>query len=427
MLAKLLSQIRNLIPRRLFNVASRPYHYILAWLASIYYGHPSQNIKIVAITGTKGKTTTAELISAILEEAGYSTAISSTLRTKLGSRTIENKYKMTTPGRFFLQRFLQRAVSEECDYAIIEVTSQAISQYRHRFIDLDAIIFTGIHPEHIEAHGTFENYLNAKLALVKSLSSSYKRPRIIVANDEDPYGQLFLDHEAEIRLGFNKAQAGDYKLDKKKTEFSFQDQSITANLPGEFNLLNIMASIIFCTTQGVGVLAIKKGVEKLSGVPGRVEYIDSAEAHGLEVVIDYAHTTGSLEAIYELFRDKKMVCVLGSCGGGRDKWKRPELARIAEARCAKVILTNEDPYDEDPEAIIGDMLTGIKDTSSVIIEIDRRKAIYTAYQEAKKLGTDSVVVITGKGTDPYIMGARGSKLSWSDKLVAEEELARLKD
>lgn len=402
-----LARARALVPNTLYLAGQKPYHYLLALASKLWYGNPSREIKVIAITGTKGKTTTVEILNSILEEAGFKTSLSSTLRTKIGEQEQENLYKMTTPGRFFLQRFLRRSVEADCEYAIIEMTSQAVLLYRHRFVEMDGLIFTGIHPEHIEAHGSFENYLRAKLALVDRLVRSPKRPRVVVANNDDPYGYLFLDQNIEQAVPYHLVDWPGYKT----------------KLPGDFNKMNIIAGATMAITQGIGPEAIRKGIEKIRNVPGRMESIDAAKEKGFEVVVDYAHTGGSLEAVYKMFKDKHLICVLGSCGGGRDKWVRPVKGKLAETYCSKIILTDEDPYDEDPEAIVGDILSGFNDQKKAMVEMDRRKAIAKALSYAKE---KSVVLITGKGTDPYIMGPRGRKTPWSDKRVAEEELAKLK-
>src|SRR3989344_6442862 len=414
MLGKILQQTKRLIPSRLFRLFQPAYHYVLAWLAYVYYGNPSQYIKLIGGTGTKGKSTTIEILNAILEEAGFSTALSSTLRTKIAGVSEDNLYKMTTPGRFFIQRFLKRAVIAGCDYAIVELTSQSVLQNRHRFLELDTLIFTGIHPEHIEAHGSFDKYLNSKLQLVKRLGKSTKERRVAIANIDDPLGELFLRENIELNIGYHLVDWPGYKF----------------ALPGDFNKLNAIAAITCAVSEDVGIKAIKKATENMQGVPGRMEYISAAKDMGIEVIVDYAHTTGSLEAVYKLFRERPIIAVLGSCGGGRDKWKRPQMAATAEQYCKHIILTNEDPYDEDPKAIVGDMLVGMKDQTKAIVEMDRRKAIAKALSLAivSPLGggtASPIVLITGKGTDPFIMGPHGTKQEWSDKRVAEEELAKL--
>src|SRR5262249_20138772 len=160
-----LAKTRRYIPTGVFNFFNPAYHWILAFAAAVFYGFPSRNIKVIGITGTKGKSSTVEILNAILEEAGYKTALTNTIRFKIGGESTENLYKMSMPGRFFMQRQLRKAVADGCDYFIMELTSQGSVTSRHKFIQLDTFVFTNISPEHIEAHGSYENYLKAKLDL----------------------------------------------------------------------------------------------------------------------------------------------------------------------------------------------------------------------------------------------------------------------
>ena len=179
---KVLALAKRIIPKNLVAKGRPIYHYLLAFLGAVYYRFPSKRIKVVAITGTKGKTTTVELVNAILEEAGFKTALASTLRFKIGEKSEDNKFKMTMPGRFFLQNFLRKAVGTGCDWAVIEMSSEGAKQFRHKFIDLDALIFTNLAPEHIESHGSYQKYLEAKLSIAKALEESSKKEKVIVSN-----------------------------------------------------------------------------------------------------------------------------------------------------------------------------------------------------------------------------------------------------
>ena len=167
-----ISKIKKFIPESLTRRIRPIFHYLVAIYGAVRYKFPSRRILVVAVTGTKGKTTTTELVNAILEEAGYKTALASTLRFKIGDGSERNLFKMTMPGRSFLQNFLREAVDNKCDWAVIEMTSEGAEQYRHKFISLDALIFTNISPEHIESHGSYEKYLEAKLSIAKSLEKS---------------------------------------------------------------------------------------------------------------------------------------------------------------------------------------------------------------------------------------------------------------
>ncbi len=173
-LEKILNIGRKIIPKKLFKLAQPIYHYKLALLGAIIYRFPAKKLTVIGVTGTKGKTTTVELVNAILESARYKTALASTLRYKIGEKEWGNMFKMTLRGRFFTQRFLRQAVNSGCTHAIIEVSSEGVPQSRHRFLFLDALIFTNLAPEHIESHGSYEKYLEAKLSIAKELESKIK-------------------------------------------------------------------------------------------------------------------------------------------------------------------------------------------------------------------------------------------------------------
>lgn len=399
---KTLRFTEKLIPKKIYNFFQPIYHYKLALIGALFYIFPSRKIKVIAVTGTKGKSTTTEIINAILEKAGYKTALSNTIRYKVGNESTPNKFKMSMPGRFFIQKLIREAVNKKCDYIILEMTSQGTLQFRHNFIDLDALVFTNLSPEHIESHGSYEKYRDAKLKIAEALSRSNKRPRIIVANADDKEAEKFLSYEAEI----------------KKT-FSIKDNIPNTDLLGEFNKYNILASITLARALNIKEEIINEAVSNFKEIPGRVQFVNCGQ--NFKVVVDYAHTKDSLEKLYGTFENSRKICVLGGTGGGRDVWKRKEMGYIADIYCDEIILTNEDPYDENPDQIIKHVTEGIKNKKP-IIEMDRREAISKALRKAK---ADDVVLITGKGTDPYIMGPNNTMLPWNDAQVTKEELEKL--
>ncbi|MEK7182333.1 MAG: UDP-N-acetylmuramoyl-L-alanyl-D-glutamate--2,6-diaminopimelate ligase [Patescibacteria group bacterium] len=419
MLDNILYKIKKLLPIKLFRLFQPVYHYTLSFIAAFIYGFPSNKIHIVGVTGTKGKTSTIEIISALLEEAGLKTALAGTLRFKIANETEKNNYKMTMPGRFFVQKFLRKAVNAKCNYVILEVTSQGIAQYRHKFINFDTIIFTNLSPEHIEYHGSYEKYLQAKLKITKALEKSNKKRKIVISNTDDKEGYKFLNINVAEKYPYSKRDAEPFIIKKDGLEITIDGVKIEPKLSGEFNLYNIVAAIKFVKTQGVNVNIIKYALEKFSGIRGRLEKIE--EGQDFTVIVDYAHTPDSLEKVYEVFQSSKKICVLGNTGGGRDKWKRKEMAKIAKRHCTQIILTNEDPYDENPLEIVGEMKKEIGDSNCQII-IDRRDAIRKALEFAT---TGDAVLITGKGTDPYIMGANNTKIPWDDATVVKEEIKKL--
>ncbi|OGG47725.1 hypothetical protein A3D66_01785 [Candidatus Kaiserbacteria bacterium RIFCSPHIGHO2_02_FULL_50_9] len=404
---------RRLIPDFFFNY----YHYALAFLGALIYRFPSSKLTVIAVTGTKGKSTTVELVNAILEESGFKTAIAGTIRFKIGNKSRPNLYKMTMPGRFFLQKFLRQAVDSGCRYAVLEMTSEGVRQFRHKYIELDALIFTNIAPEHIESHGSFEKYLEAKLKLVGSLARSTKKRRIMVANADDAQGKTFLAAAgASEKFPFRLADAKPFSLTEKGIDFTFASHAMHSPLIGEFNLMNILAATTLANSYDISSGTIARALGKVRHIPGRVEFV--SEGQPFKVVVDYAHTPDSLHALFEAFKNKRLVCIIGSTGGGRDTWNRPQKGTIADQYCDVSIITDEDPYDEDPEKIVAEIAKGFSKHKPEII-MDRREAIRKAISLAK---ADDAVLITGKGTDPYMMTARGRKIPWSDTKIAREEL-----
>ena len=220
MLDSLLGRIRrHIIPESAFNFFNPLYHRALAISAAVIYRFPSRKIKVIGVTGTKGKSSTVEILSAILEEAGYKTALTNTIRFKIGNESKENLYKMSMPGRFFLQHFIKKAVDAKCDYLILEMTSQGAITHRHRFIQLDAFVFTNISPEHIEAHGSYEKYKQAKLDLCKALSNSNKKERALIVNADDKESASFLECVADKKITYSLKDAEPYEIKKEGIDF----------------------------------------------------------------------------------------------------------------------------------------------------------------------------------------------------------------
>ncbi|MFA7193632.1 MAG: UDP-N-acetylmuramyl-tripeptide synthetase [Candidatus Paceibacterota bacterium] len=421
MIEKILRTIQKIIPKKLYKAGQPFYHFSLAFISAVICGFPSKKLKIVGITGTKGKTTTSELVASILRSAGYKVALANSIHFVIGEKDTRNMHKMSMPGRGFMQKFLKKALKENCHWVVLELTSEGSKQFRHKFIDLDAFIFTNLQPEHIESHGSFEKYKEAKIALGESL---IKKPHsILVVNGDDVHSKDFLEKvPASKKVSYSLESMRPFKTDDG-VEMRFQNSTIYSKLHGEFNANNILSAITFAESININEKIIKEGIENVRTVSGRAEKIISAET--FEVYVDYAHTPDSLLALYSSFPNQEKVCVLGNTGGGRDTWKRPAMAEIADKYCDAIILTNEDPYDENPDQIVKEMSDAILDKSPEII-MDRRFAIRKAMELASKKA-NAVVLITGKGTDPYIMGANGTKEPWSDADVVREEFAKLKN
>jgi UDP-N-acetylmuramoyl-L-alanyl-D-glutamate--2,6-diaminopimelate ligase len=406
------------------------YHFTLAWLGDVLYGHPSQSMRVIGITGTKGKSTSVELLAAILEAAGEKVALVSSVHIKVGRTIDRNQTGNSMPGRFFIQKFLNRAQKANCTVAILEVTSQGIVQYRHRFIDFDMAAFTGIHPEHIESHGSFENYKNAKKQFfIDIVKGSVKRDKQFFVNGSSEYAQEFA-----AAAGGQKVVL--YSRENFINRYLGGDRMKIGNwFESDFNLENAALVTEMAGACGVNWAVIESTLKTFRGVPGRMEIVATnhpalAHAkHKFSVIIDYAHTPESLEGLYRFIGSKliakqgggRMICVLGSAGGGRDKWKRPQMGAVADRYCDEIVLTDEDPYDEDPVVIMKDVAAGISVKPYRIIE-GRRAAIRRAMELAE---TGDAVVLTGKGSELWLHQEGGKKIPWSERKIVEECLVEM--
>lgn len=411
--------------RRLYRALVLPYHYAWAFFSALRYGFPARRLTVIGVTGTKGKSSVAEILHAILSEDGKKTALAGTIRFAYGDESRPNLYKMTVPGRGFMQKFLAEAVRKNCTHAITELTSEGAVHYRHAFLALDALIFTNLQKEHIESHGSLENYFRAKFRIARALLGSPKRPRAIIANADDARGKDFLSLPVEDRIPFSFADAGETTLALHGVSFHYRGTRITLPQPGRHNVMNALAALAAADWLGVSLEVCASALAKLSRIPGRAERVDAGQ--DFLTIVDYAHTPDSLSALYDAYKDARKICVLGSTGGGRDRWKRPVMGRIAERHCAEVFLTDEDPYDEDPRKIVEEMAAGMSAAGiarggTVRRIMDRRSAIRAALRAARP---GDAVLISGKGTDPFIMRTRGAKEPWSDAQVAREELEQL--
>ena len=406
------SLIKKIIPSFLIGW----YHFLLAFAAAVLYGFPSCKIKVIGITGTNGKSTTVYFITQIFKEAGLKIASLSSIEFQINEKKWPNNLRMTMPGRFFVQKFLKQAIKNGCQYAILEVTSEGIKQYRHAFINFEAAVFTNLTPEHIESHGGFERYKKAKGKLFEATKN------IHIINLDDENFDYFRQFPAKkiIAYGLNEGEVNN------------KDIQLNLKLPGDFNISNALAAIAVGLSQGISLEICQKAVEKVEGIPGRMEEVISSP---FKVIVDYAFTPNALEKVYQtLTRESvnsltrnKLICVLGAAGGGRDKWKRPVLGQIAAQYCDEVIITDEDPYDENPEQIMKEVALGVLNyklkTTNYKLIIDRREAIGQALKSAQP---GDNVVITGKGCEPSICVSGGKRIPWDDRQAVKEEFEKLK-
>jgi UDP-N-acetylmuramoyl-L-alanyl-D-glutamate--2,6-diaminopimelate ligase len=327
---------------------------------------------------------------------------------------MRNKTGNSMPGRLFIQKFLSDAKKAGCTHAVIEVTSQGVVQQRHKFIEWNMAVMTNIAPEHIESHGSFEKYRDAKLAFMKYAVS---RCATAFVNADDERSEYFKENLKEA----------DTVLYSKRTVEAWPE-NLFRGLPGDFNKQNVAAVVAVSRKLEIPDTALMEALENFKGVPGRMEFVAKEP---FRVVVDYAHTPDSMEAVYKALRadmgeGKKLIAVFGSCGGNRDKWKRPVMGGVAAKYADRIILTDEDPYDEDPVKILKDIRAGI--TKANFSEVDtfevleRGEAIRKAFSFAKPGDT---VVMTGKGSETSIHIRGGKAIEWNEREEAEKALKNI--
>lgn len=433
--------LRKITPKFVFNI----YHYVLAILANLFYGKPSEKLIVIGVTGTTGKSTTIHLLSKLLEDSGKKVGVASTIFFKIADEEKINDKKMTMIGRFALQNMLKQMVSKKCDYAIIETTSQGIEQFRHLGINYDIAVFTNLFPEHIEAHGSFENYKNAKLKLFKKLNTEKVKKingqeieKQAIFNLDDENVKDFIDVTKVKKVLFtlsNKSsdegrviRAEEIITDGNGIKFSVNRQPFAAKLFGQHNVYNALCALAVCFSQGLDLALLSKSLLRVKGVPGRIEFIE--EGQSFKVIVDYAFEPKAMGALYEIVKQiphSSVIHVLGGTGGGRDKSRRPTLGKMAGENARYVIVTNEDPYDEDPQKIIDDVAAGAvsagkKDGGDLFKVLDRREAIAKAVNLAQ---TDDIILITGKGSEQAIVSKNNKLIPWDDRQVVREEIKKL--
>jgi len=422
--------MKRLIPQNIKNI----YHLAQAILANFINGFPSRKIKIIGVTGTNGKTTTVQMITKILEESGAKIAVSSTINFKIKEKEWVNATKFTTLSSFQVQKFIARAVRANCEYLVLETSSHSLDQKRVWGIKYDTAAITNVTREHLDYHKTIEEYRQAKLKLFRNVKNA-----VVNLDMEKP--EEFLNCEAEKKYGYtvrkqetvSKEQkkiqimrAEDIELGIQNTSYKMQEAEFKINLPGLFNVENALAASCVGRVYGISLEVIKKALEKIQGVPGRMEKVPNNR--GLEIIIDYAVTPDSLEKVYDLIsqskkNETKLISVFGSCGE-RDRGKRPMMGEIVSRFADYIILTNEDPYNEDPHQIINEVASGVKNkikNENFWITMDRREAIKKALQLARP---GDIFVITGKGAEET-MAIGEERIDWNDKKAILEELKKI--
>lgn len=409
------------------------YHKTMAMLAAIFYGFPANDMTVIGVTGTKGKTTTCNIIHKIFSQAGFKTAMLTTVNFKIGDDEEANLTKQSTMSPFQLNKTLKRMKRAGCEVLVIEVTSHAMMQSRVWGINFDTAVFTNIADEHLDYHGTFEEYKRAKGMLFNQLNISPRKggvQKISVLNADDPAFEYFAGFPVDQQFAFG-IQKGTYvarNLEQRADSTTFTikipngEATAILKIPGRMNVYNAMAAATVATAHHINLETIKAAIEDMKTVPGRIEVIN--EGQPFTVIVDYAHTPDSLEAVLSMFREvskKRLITVFGACGD-RFKGNRPIMGQVIDKYSDYIVLTDDDPFTEDHRSIATMVREGIKrQEGDRFWEIlDRKEAIRLALSLAEEGDT---VVIAGKGAEEFqVVGKR--RIPHDDRKVCREILSR---
>ncbi|MBN2029938.1 UDP-N-acetylmuramoyl-L-alanyl-D-glutamate--2,6-diaminopimelate ligase [bacterium] len=375
---------------------------ILAKLANRFYGQTLKSLQLFGITGTNGKTTVSYLLESVLKTAGFDVGLIGTVRYRWKEKKMAAK--RTTPDMVELYQLLQNMEKDGVRAVVMEVSSHALALHRVLGMQFRAAVFTNLSRDHLDFHPSLEAYGRSKANLFSMLSPN----GVAVINGDDPASGLMLQsvNGRAVTYGKNNPQV-DYQIEiieeiQGKTRFALVYQGrrvdLTTRLWGAFNVMNCAAAAVVGLELGLDEKAIREGIEKIERVEGRMEVIDSSR--GFQVIVDYAHTPDALHHLLIAARGftQKRLFVLFGCGGDRDKGKRPEMGKIAEDLADEIIITSDNPRTEDPEAIIRDILSGIRSMARVVHIVDRKEAIHAVLDRARDGDT---VVIAGKGHEDY--------------------------
>ena len=421
--------IRGLLPPGTVHLLEDGYRKQRARLLTTRYGHPAKYLRVIAVTGTNGKTTTVNYVNEILKEAGHTTAMFSTATIEIAGKAQRNTLNATVPSVGTMQRFFRDAKRARVDFVVMEFPSHAIHQHKLYGVPVEMAIMTNLTQDHLDYHGTMEAYAEVKGRLFAM------RPKYIVLNRDDEWFEYFDQFPAgaqKITYGQHaeaEAHIDRMKLYRKGTEawMTIDHQTkleLATNLPGAFNVSNMAAAAAAGYLLDVPLDAIVEGVANLEGIPGRFERIEAGQPY--DVIVDYAHTPDGLQKLLTAAREitkNRVILVFGACGD-RDKAKRPIMGEIAATLADRIMLTEEESYSEDPQTIRDMIFEGIERTKGGAMKTtevpDRREAIKKALAIATKGDT---VLITGMGHEVYRI-VNGKRIPWNDTIVVQELLKK---
>ncbi len=416
--------VRGLLPSGATRLLEEGYRRARVHAVSARYGYPARDLKVIAVTGTNGKTTTANYLNEILKSAGMTTAMFTTAVIEIAGNRRINDLNATVALTGQMQRFFRDAKKADVDYVVLEITSHALQQHKLDTVPIECAVMTNLTQDHLDYHKTMEAYAAAKGKLFA------KNPRFMVLNADDEWYSYFNQFEAgEHKISYGTSDEADcrirqVKLYKKGSEMQLLiDKHTTLELgtalPGKYNVYNATAAAMAAYLMYIKLEAIQDGIANLESIPGRFERIDIDKPY--DVVVDYAHTPDALEKLLEAAKSmvkNRVILVFGACGD-RDKSKRPIMGEIAARLADRIILTDEESYNEDPQVIrdmIREGIIGAGGEPKLEEIADRREAIAKAMKIAR---TGDMILITGMGHEQYrIVG--GEKLPWNDADVVRE-------
>lgn len=417
---------RKVLPKSALVGLEKSYRKSRAKIISARYGNPARDLRVIAVTGTNGKTTTVNFLNEILKEAGYRTAMFSTANIEIAGKQTVNDTNSTTATVARLQKFFRDAKKADVEFALIEATSHALDQYKFEGVPIEMAIMTNLTQDHLDYHKTMENYAAAKSKLFEM------NPNFVVLNADDEWFDYFNNFATESqKITYGEGESADvkiekFKLYKKGSEANLRidnnvELEIATNLPGEFNIYNMTAAAAGAYLLGISLKDIQEGIANLEGVSGRFEY--ATPGLPFDTIIDYAHTPDALEKLLKSAKEiskNRTILVFGACGD-RDREKRPIMGKIAQDFADRIIITDEENYTEDATQIREEIISGISKKNDKlpanIQEIpDRKEAIRKALQIA---GKGDIVLITGLGHEVYRV-IDGEKTPWNDTQIVRE-------
>lgn len=423
---KLVQGVRKVLPSGAVRQIEEAYRRGRIKLVSTRYGSPAKGLRVIAVTGTNGKTTTVNYINEILKEAKYTTAMFSTALIEVAGETQLNDLNATVGSTDRMQRFFRDAKKARVDYVVLEITSHALHQHKLDGVPIYAAVMTNLTQDHLDYHKTMENYAAAKAMLFQ------REPEFIILNRDDEWFGYFNEFPAGAqKITYGKHEDAEAKIEHMKLYKKGSEATIVIDhqtkvelataLPGEFNIYNMTAAAATAYVLEVAVNDIVEGIANLEGVPGRFERV--ADDLGYDVIVDYAHTPDALEKLLDAARSitKNRVILVFGATGDRDKGKRPIMGEIAAKHADRIFVTDEESYNEDPSGIRAQVLQGVEGAggSAKVTEIaDRREAIEKALSIATKGDT---ILITGMGHEQFRI-VNGEKLPWNDAHVVREIL-----